>query len=409
MTTTISKHDLQLQQQLQQQQQHQQQQQQQQLLLLHQPEHTQQQLHLHYTDRQQQQQHIQTQQQQRSSILSKQPTTNKSLLFNNTVNSSLVDNTINIYDLDAATATPANTRTTTAITTTRLDSATAIIQIDSLNNNTTSLSATTTAITTATTPTNNNGTVLIASDATEAEPKVQKRRSLLNFKSFDFHIKSLYSGLRNGNKHSHSQSSSLGGGGDGSGASRSGGPGVCDGTTDNANGSGLLADTPPGCRGGTAINNRMPPYLKIESVDAEEAENLLLDYPQSPYSSRRNSSHEDDNRSSSQLLHINRYDMCSRSQASSPSPYYLSPYAIDSGNMRRSSTSDIMSCKRSGTSSASDSRRPSTSDLLRKARERRGSEARMGRSVSHSGLPRGGPRLGSSGGGGGGRRTSMAF
>uniref|UniRef100_W8AWC6 Uncharacterized protein n=3 Tax=Ceratitis capitata TaxID=7213 RepID=W8AWC6_CERCA len=155
----------------------------------------------------------------------------------------------------------------------------------------------------------------------------------------------------------------------------------------------------------------MPPYLKIESVDAEEAENLLLDYPQSPYSSRRNSSHEDENRSSSQLLHINRYDMCSRSQASSPSPYYLSPYAIDSGNMRRSSTSDIMSCKRSGTSSASDSRRPSTSDLLRKARERRGSEARMGRSVSHSGLPRGGPRLGGSGGGGGGggRRTSMAF
>ncbi|XP_028897279.2 putative mediator of RNA polymerase II transcription subunit 26 [Zeugodacus cucurbitae] len=418
MTTTISKHDLQLQQQLQQQQQ--QHQQQQQLLLLHQPEHAQQPtLHVQYTDQTQQQQ-ANLQKQQHSSHLFKS-TTNKSLLIKNTV-SSLVDNTTNIYDLDAATATlatvtataatpSASITTTTTTTTTRLDSATAIIQIDSLNNNTTSLSVTTNAITTATTPTNNNGCVLIpTSEASETEPKTQKRRSLLNFKSFDFHIKSLYSGLRNGNKHSQSQSSSLGGcvgGGSKSGASAADG----DGATDNANGSGLLdAVTPIGNRGGTAINNRMPPYLKIESVDAEEAENLLLDYPQSPYSSRRNSSHEDDHRSSSQLLHINRYDMCSRSQASSPSPYYLSPYAIDSGNIRRSSTSDIMSCKRSGTSSASDSRRPSTSDLLRKARERRGSEARMGRSVSHSGLPRGGgPRLGAGGGGGGGRRTSMAF
>lgn len=49
-------------------------------------------------------------------------------------------------------------------------------------------------------------------------------------------------------------------------------------------------------------------------------------------------------------------------------------------------------------------------DLLRKARERRGSETRMGRSVSHGGLPRGGGggafRVGP---GVGGRRTSMAF
>jgi len=60
-----------------------------------------------------------------------------------------------------------------------------------------------------------------------------------------------------------------------------------------------------------------------------------------------------------------------------------------------------------GAASAQDSRRPSTSDLLRKARERKGSEARMGRSVSHSGLTRGGP--GGGGGGLGGRRTSMAF
>ncbi|XP_067641907.1 probable serine/threonine-protein kinase MARK-A [Eurosta solidaginis] len=405
MTTTISKHELQLQQQCQQQQRRQ-------LLLLQQ-----QQQHVQYTDQQLQQQEPQQlqQQQPRTSILFK-PTTNKSLLFNNTV-SSLVDNTQNIYDLDAASiaaisATQANTTTTT-----RLDSATTIIQIDSINNNntTTTLSTTTTAITTATTPTNNNGTVLLTNDMPESEPKTQKRRSLLNFKSFDFHIKSLYSGLRNGNKHSQSQSSSLGGGdggvGGGGGCIEDSGSGrVGDSNiTDNANGSGLLFNTPTAQRGeGQTMANRIPPYLKIETVDPEEAENLLLDYPQSSYSSRRNSSHEDENRSSSQLLHINRYDMCSRSQASSSSPYYLSPYPIDV-NMRRSSTSDIMSGKRSGTSSTSDSRRPSTSDLLRKARERRGSEARMGRSVSHSGLPRGGPRLGGAGGGGGGRRTSMAF
>lgn len=151
-----------------------------------------------------------------------------------------------------------------------------------------------------------------------------------------------------------------------------------------------------------------------------------VDYPQSPYSTRRNSSN-DDNRSSSHLIHLtgdggdhhhllqptpHRYEM-SRSQASSPSPYYLSPYAFASSsqNIRRSSTSDIMSgSKRSASSSASNSRRPSTSDLLRKARERRGSETRMGRSVSHGGLPRGGGggafRVGP---GVGGRRTSIAF
>ncbi|XP_068156253.1 uncharacterized protein [Drosophila tropicalis] len=92
----------------------------------------------------------------------------------------------------------------------------------------------------------------------------------------------------------------------------------------------------------------------------------------------------------------------------SPSPYFLSPYMAvgvsgtasslltpSTGNIRRSSTSDIKS-------------KSSTTDLLRRARERR--------SASHSGLTRGGMRgggigmgMGIGGGGGAGRRTSMAL
>lgn len=227
--------------------------------------------------------------------------------------------------------------------------------------------------------------------------KGQKRRSLLNFKSFDFHIKSLYSGLR---------------------------------TPGNA-----LAETPPqtnaaaaGSRaslGGTTTTvaaaaagaaRPTPPHLRIEAVDTEpereEGSNLLLDYGQSPYTPRRNSS--------TQLLSINRYS----SACATLSPYLLSPYMqvpgggaaggssatvgdSSGGSIRRSSTSDIVA-RRGSTASGANSRRPSTSDLLRRARERRGSEARMGRSVSHSAMG----RSGAGGGGGscmGGRRTSMAF
>ena len=396
MTTTISKHDLQ-----------QQQLQQQQLLLL----------------QQQQQQLLQLQQQQQQQQRFSQNTTYS------------LDNTITASMGSVATA-----------TTNRLDSITATtpipntIQIDTLNNNfeNTLNTALTLRVNAATN--NNNGDVMECATPMPIT-KNQKKRSLLNFKSFDFHIKSLYSGLRNGtnanqNK-SHSQSQHLMGA-DGMSMDDGGVKGIGDINNMtltvglNANGSELNINEQ------YHPYNRMPPYLKIEAVDNEESENLLIDYPQSPYSSRRNSSN-DDNRSSSQLIQLtgndhqhqqqqqqqhllqqpspHRYEM-SRSQASSPSPYYLSPHAFASSsqNIRRSSTSDIMSgSKRSASSSTSNSRRPSTSDLLRKARERRGSETRMGRSVSHSGLPRGGGGGGGGGGafrpgpGVGGRRTSMAF
>ncbi|ALC48219.1 Hk [Drosophila busckii] len=199
--------------------------------------------------------------------------------------------------------------------------------------------------------------------ATSAE---QLHQSLQSLQSLDFHIKSLYSGLRPNHK---SASSSI---------------------QDNS-----LATVP-----------RPAPDLRIESVDAAAPSDLLLDYTQSPYTPRRNSS--------TQLLPLNNL-----------SPYFLSPYAASASaagagaaaagaaaaagdGIRRSSTSDIVGCRRRGSSASnSNSRRPSTTDLLRRARERRGSEARMGRSVSHSGM-RGGSMLGGGAGCMGGRRTSMA-
>lgn len=190
------------------------------------------------------------------------------------------------------------------------------------------------------------------SQATQDQDEPQKRRSLLNFKSLDFHLKSLYTGLRGSN------------------------------TSQPANSSAPAVDQP----------QRRMPYLRVESVDPE-AEVAGEGHPIPGHS-----------------------------------PSFLSPYtgavggavslqlpSADAATIRRSSTSDIVNCRRGGGAAGSgpgggggpDSRRPSTSDLLRRARERKGSEARMGRSVSHSGLTRGGAFGG--GGGLGGRRTSMAF
>ncbi|XP_020798002.1 homeotic protein female sterile-like, partial [Drosophila serrata] len=222
---------------------------------------------------------------------------------------------------------------------------------------------------------NNNHSNGSSEQPTNGATDTQKRRSLLNFKSLDFHLKSLYSGLR-----SHSSA--------GTGASSS-----------QPNSSAPAVDQ---------VQRRMP-YLRVESVDPEGETGL-----------RRT---RDGDGSDGTAL-------------SGHSPSFLSPYSgtgaggavslqlpsADAATIRRSSTSDIVNCKKgasggTGTGgagagagaagSAQDSRRPSTSDLLRRARERKGSEARMGRSVSHSGLTRGGAFGG--GGGLGGRRTSMAF
>ncbi|KAH8287512.1 hypothetical protein KR054_009263, partial [Drosophila jambulina] len=203
------------------------------------------------------------------------------------------------------------------------------LQFDTLNNNNNN---------------NNSHSNGSSEQATNGATDTQKRRSLLNFKSLDFHLKSLYSGLR-----SHTST----------GASSS-----------QPNSSAPAVDQ---------VQRRMP-YLRVESVD-----------PEGPESERLR-----------------------RTEAlSGHSPSFLSPYtgaggggaaslqlpSPDAATIRRSSTSDIVNCKKgaaggtgTGTGTggagvgvgvgAQDTRRPSTSDLLRRARERKGSEARMGRSVS---------------------------
>lgn len=141
------------------------------------------------------------------------------------------------------------------------------------------------------------------------------------------------------------------------------------------------------------------PYLKVETVENDESQKLLLTYAQSPQHRR-----SFDTSSSQYLSTQTNY------QELTQSPHSSSPYlSVSTGNIRRSSTSDIIgsnSCSRKGSTHQSscgsvlDSRKPSTSDMLRKARERKGSEGKIGRSMSHGGISRGGMRN---------RRTSMAY
>ncbi|XP_059621566.1 uncharacterized protein LOC132265098 [Phlebotomus argentipes] len=192
-------------------------------------------------------------------------------------------------------------------------------------------------------------------DAASRKAIKRNSSSLISFKSLDINLKSLYAGLR---ARQSSGEGSRGGGGSGSSTAPSSGGSI-----------------------------RRTPYLKIEAVDKDEAESLLT-YCQSP---GRTLGHRGSVDKSPGFL--NTHADQSQSQSSSP---YLS---ISPPHIRRSSTSDIIDKKPAGT----ESRRPSTSSLLRKARERKGSEcgARMGRSISQGGLTRGGKR--------GGRRTSIAF
>lgn len=189
----------------------------------------------------------------------------------------------------------------------------------------------------------------------EEKKPIKRNTSLISFKSLDINLKTIYSSMKS--KH----------GRDSSNASKNG-------TTSSSK---------------TSITK--PPYLRVETVDKDETENLLT-FPQSPYAQHRGSFDK------SGYLYLNTQPECSRSQTSSPSPFLS---ISTPPNIRRSSTSDIMDKNHPQSSSQTDTRRPSTSDLLRRARERKGSEgAKIGRSISQGGMPRGGRA---------GRRTSIAF
>jgi hypothetical protein len=180
------------------------------------------------------------------------------------------------------------------------------------------------------------------------------------------------------------------------------------------------------------VNPQIAPSLRIDDVDIDDTRMLLQNYPQSPQRYPSSSSASvtpavtPTTSSTSALLQYQEYVP----RSASPSPYLsisVSP--------RRSSTSDILN-KKTPTGSAGENsspkkssqnlqstsgsgtglaaadanllapannkdRRPSTSELLRKARERKGSEGKLGRSISSGGsLARSGNRN---------RRLSMAF
>lgn len=301
--------------------------------------------------------------------------------------------------------------------------------IDTYNSNRSSYEEIRAAVQAANIDQNTSLTPIVAREATITTPdnqhqhhhhhphhKAPRRKSLLNFKSFDFHLKTFYTGLR------HPSQTQL--------AGESNNISVDDD---------ILGSQTSRMELGRSRQyqtfTRLPPYLKIKSPSNEEAENLLIDYSQSPYSTRRNSNVHEDHQSCIQLI-VQQHDEKERhlnqqqgGTTATTRPVSHSPTSTSSGvflllpslstcdqlkgrrTMRRSSTSDIMMNEKEKRT-----HRPSTSELLRKARERQMGQNvglnRMGRSVSHTGLPRGGVCAGF----GyrpdtmiGGRRTSMAF
>lgn len=203
----------------------------------------------------------------------------------------------------------------------------------------------------------------IDSDPDARNKSIKRDSSIISFKSLDFNLKTIYSSMKS--RHGSKEGSS------------------------SRNGQHSTSKTSLG----------RPPYVRVETVDHSESETLLT-FSQSPYLHRGSC-----DRTGSQFLNAqsNAADY-TRSQSNSPFLCINTP-----PNIRRSSTSDIIDKNSSAIPSAApptavpvDNRRPSTSDLLRRARERKGGgdANKMGRSVSQGGLPRGGR---------GGRRTSMAF
>lgn len=195
--------------------------------------------------------------------------------------------------------------------------------------------------------------------------KIRRNSSLISFKSLDISLKSIYSSLK-GHKGNAEKN-----------------------RTESAQ-----------SQKATCILRA--PYLKVETVENDESQKLLLTYAQSPGGSQHRRSF--DTTSSQYLSTQTNY------QELSQSPHGSSPYlSVSTGNIRRSSTSDILgssnnsrkaSVQQLSCGSILETRKPSTSDLLRKARERKGSEGKIGRSISQGGIARGAMRN---------RRLSMAY
>lgn len=187
----------------------------------------------------------------------------------------------------------------------------------------------------ATTPSNQSA----QQQQQQTKKSVKRNFSIISFKSLDFNFKSICSSMKG--KH---------------------------GKDTNSSGSGKSTTVPTASSSKTSITTTTKaPYLKVETVDQDvEEEHLLISFPQSPYSHRGSF-----DKTQSQHLTTIPSDY-SRSQTSSPFLSISTP-----PNIRRSSTSDIIDKKPGMPSTAntpSESRRPSTSSLLRRARERKGSD-----------------------------------
>lgn len=180
-------------------------------------------------------------------------------------------------------------------------------------------------------------------NAAQSKKSVKRNFSIISFKSLDFNFKSICSSMKG--KHGKDTTSS---------------------------GSGKSTSVPTASSSKTSITTTTrAPFLKVEDVDNDaDEEHLLISFPQSPYSHRGSF-----DKTQSQHLTTIQSDY-SRSQASSPFLSITTP-----PNIRRSSTSDIIDKKPampSTTVTPNESRRPSSSSLLRKARERKGSETKGG-------------------------------
>lgn len=216
---------------------------------------------------------------------------------------------------------------------------------------------------------------------------IKRNTSLISFKSLDFNLKTIYSSMK-GRSHK-----------DGSAAA-----GVAH---QNSSTSSKTPETTTAASSRTSIVRA--PYVRVETVDYNETDQLLT-FSQSPY--HQSAHHRGSfDRTGSQYLAagsaaVNAASLTADSNRHSSGSSFLS--IATPPNVRRSSTSDITDASKPtkgipASASQQDNRRPSTSDLLRRARERKGGadSTKIGRSVSQGGLPRGGGRAG--------RRTSMAF
>lgn len=224
-----------------------------------------------------------------------------------------------------------------------------------------------------------------AADDDGKKSSIKRNTSLISFKSLDFNLKTIYSSM----KGRHHQSKDA----------------AATAATTQPSASSTSSKTPETTAASSRTSIVRAPYVRVETVDYNETDQLLT-FSQSPYHQSAHHRGSFDRSGSQYLAAAGTSSAQADSTRISTGSSFLS--IATPPNVRRSSTSDITDSSKPtkgipASASQQDNRRPSTSDLLRRARERKGGtdSTKIGRSISQGGLPRGGGRAG--------RRTSMAF